>query len=207
MLEQEGNGLFEISDYEHVEDDTFSPFPPPASPERDPAEAEPDEELGSGAPVPVPPKRTDKKNLPKLDSTRLASERGLSALRHVFDKTKFKGKGLLAEDLKTLTRHMEHWAHRLFPKLHFEDFIDGVEYLGSKNEVQIGLKQTRLDLPIVHEDYISNHDEAEETDTLDCWELNSWPCQTSTVVRTSNVPLSRLPAPEQTVAFTALILK
>ncbi|EDL26061.1 timeless interacting protein, isoform CRA_b, partial [Mus musculus] len=91
MLEQEENGLFEIPDYEHVEDETFPPFPPPASPERDPADAEPEE--GSGSGVPVPPKRTVKRNLPKLDATRLTSERGLPALRHVFDKTKFKGKG------------------------------------------------------------------------------------------------------------------
>lgn len=42
-----------------------------------------------------------------------------------------------AEDLKTLIRHMEHWAHRLFPKLQFDDFIDKVESLGSKKEVQV----------------------------------------------------------------------
>ena len=45
-----------------------------------------------------------------------------------------------AEDLKTLIRHMEHWAHRLFPKLQFEDFIDRVEYLGNKKEVQVGVE-------------------------------------------------------------------
>ena len=45
-----------------------------------------------------------------------------------------------AEDLKMLIRHMEHWAHRLFPKLQFEDFIDRVEYLGSKKEVQVSVE-------------------------------------------------------------------
>lgn len=35
---------------------------------------------------------------------------------------------------------MEHWAHRLFPKLQFEDFIDRVEYLGNKKEVQVGVE-------------------------------------------------------------------
>ncbi|XP_036049808.1 TIMELESS-interacting protein isoform X1 [Onychomys torridus] len=167
MSEQEENGLFEMPDYEHVEDEIFPPFPPPASPERDPAEAEPDEESGSGAPVPVPPKRTVKRNLPKLDATRLTSERGLPALRHVFANTKFKGKGHEAEDLKTLIRHMEHWAHRLFPKLQFEDFIDRVENLGNKKEVQTCLKRIRLDLPIVHEDFVNNNDEVEETNPLD----------------------------------------
>ncbi|KAF3830633.1 hypothetical protein GH733_004452, partial [Mirounga leonina] len=148
MLEPQENGLIDLPDYEHVEDETFPPFPPPASPQRENGEgAEPDEESGRGAPVPVPPKRTVKRNIPKLD-----------AQRHVFDKAKFKGKGHEAEDLKTLIRHMEHWAHRLFPKLQFEDFIDRVEYLGSKKEVQTCLKRIRLDLPILHEDFISNND-------------------------------------------------
>ncbi|EFB22923.1 hypothetical protein PANDA_002193, partial [Ailuropoda melanoleuca] len=163
MLEPQENGLIDLPDYEHVEDETFPPFPPPASPQREDGEgAEPDEESGRGVPVPVPPKRTVKRNIPKLDAQRLISERGLPALRHVFDKAKFKGKGHEAEDLKTLIRHMEHWAHRLFPKLQFEDFIDRVEYLGSKKEVQTCLKRIRLDLPISHEDFISNNDEEGE---------------------------------------------
>ncbi|NWU96822.1 TIPIN protein, partial [Upupa epops] len=68
-----------------------------------------------------------------------------------------------AEDLKTLIQHMEHWAHRLFPKLQFEDFIDRVEYLGNKKEVQTCLKRIRLDLPIVHEDFASHEDGGEES--------------------------------------------
>ncbi|XP_032720539.1 TIMELESS-interacting protein [Lontra canadensis] len=163
MLEPQENGLIDLPDYEHVEDETFPPFPPPASPQREDGDGtEPDEESGRGVPVPVPPKRTVKRNIPKLDAQRLISERGLPALRHVFDKAKFKGKGHEAEDLKTLIRHMEHWAHRLFPKLQFEDFIDRVEYLGSKKEVQTCLKRIRLDLPILHEDFISNNDEEGE---------------------------------------------
>ncbi|CAK6432127.1 unnamed protein product [Pipistrellus nathusii] len=167
MLEPQENGLMDLPDYEHIEDETFPPFPPPASPERDDEGAEPDDESGRGAPVPVPPRRTVKRNIPKLDAQRLISERGLPALRHVFDKTKFKGKGHEAEDLKTLIRHMEHWAHRLFPKLQFEDFIDRVEYLGNKKEVQTCLKRIRLDLPILHEDFISNNDEVGENNDHD----------------------------------------
>ncbi|XP_030731075.1 TIMELESS-interacting protein isoform X3 [Globicephala melas] len=72
-----------------------------------------------------------------------------------------------AEDLKTLIRHMEHWAHRLFPKLQFEDFIDRVEYLGNKKEVQTCLKRIRLDLPILHEDFVSNNDEVGENNGHD----------------------------------------
>ncbi|KFQ73104.1 TIMELESS-interacting protein, partial [Phoenicopterus ruber ruber] len=72
-----------------------------------------------------------------------------------------------AEDLKTLIRHMEHWAHRLFPKLQFEDFIDRVESLGNKKEVQTCLKRIRLDLPILHEDFASNEDGGGESNGLD----------------------------------------
>uniref|UniRef100_G3TYT5 TIMELESS-interacting protein n=1 Tax=Loxodonta africana TaxID=9785 RepID=G3TYT5_LOXAF len=159
--------MLELPDYEHLEDETFPPFPPPASPGREDGEgAEPDEERR--APVPVPPKRTIKRNIPKLDAQRLISERGLPALRHVFDKAKFKGKGHEAEDLKKLIRHMEHWAHRLFPKLQFEDFIDRVEQLGNKKEVQqTCLKRIRLDLPILHEDFVNNNDEVGENNEDD----------------------------------------
>ncbi|KAJ1062871.1 hypothetical protein K5549_004900 [Capra hircus] len=154
MLEPQENGLVDLPDYEHTEDETFPPFPPPASPEREDGEgAEPEEESGRGASVPVPPKRTVKRNIPKLNAERLVSERGLPALRHVFEKAKFKGKGHEAEDLKTLIRHMEHWAHRLFPKLQFEDFIDRVEYLGNRKEVQTY--------------FVSNNDEVEENNGHD----------------------------------------
>nr|XP_045016615.1 TIMELESS-interacting protein isoform X3 [Jaculus jaculus] len=126
MVEPQEYGLVELPYSEHVEDETFPPFPPPASPERDGARAEPDEELGSATRVPVPPKRTVKRNLPKLDAQRLTSERGLPALRHVFDKTKFKGKG-----------------H------------------------ETCLKRIRLDLPILHEDFVGNNDAVGEENNLD----------------------------------------
>ena len=68
MLEPQENGLIDLQDYEHIEDETSPPFPPPASPGRDDGEgAEPEEELGRGARAPVPPKRTVKRNIPKLD--------------------------------------------------------------------------------------------------------------------------------------------
>lgn len=43
-----------------------------------------------------------------------------------------------AEDLRLLLHKMENWAHRLYPKLQFEDFIERVEKLGKKKEVQVG---------------------------------------------------------------------
>ncbi|NXD78523.1 TIPIN protein, partial [Halcyon senegalensis] len=173
MIDPLENNLFDLPDYENTEDETFPPLPPPASPGRDDAEwaqanGEPEGNQQSqtkdsaGA-----TRKAVKRPMPKLDAQRLISERGLPALRHMFDNVKFKGKGHEAEDLKTLIRHMEHWAHRLFPKLQFEDFIDRVESLGNKKEVQTCLKRIRLDLPILHEDFAANEDGGGESNGLD----------------------------------------
>ncbi|NXM64391.1 TIPIN protein, partial [Illadopsis cleaveri] len=164
MLDPLENNLFDLPDYENTEDEKFPPLPPPASPGRDDAEwaqanGDPDGNLQSQTKdSAVTTQKAVKRPRPRLDAQRLISERGLPALRHMFDNVKFKGKGHEAEDLKTLMQHMEHWAHRLFPKLQFEDFIDRVESLGSKKEVQTCLKRIRLDLPIVHEDFKNNEE-------------------------------------------------
>ncbi|KAM6257725.1 LOW QUALITY PROTEIN: TIMELESS-interacting protein [Porphyrio hochstetteri] len=173
MIDPLENNLFDLPDYENTEDETFPPLPPPASPGRDDAEwaqanGEPDGNQQSQAKdSAVAVRKAVRRPMPKLDAQRLISERGLPALRHMFDNVKFKGKGHEAEDLKTLIRHMEHWAHRLFPKLQFEDFIDRVESLGNKKEVQTCLKRIRLDLPILHEDFASNEDGGGGSNGLD----------------------------------------
>ncbi|NWR53381.1 TIPIN protein, partial [Regulus satrapa] len=174
MLDPLENNLFDLPDYENTEDETFPPLPPPASPGRDDAEwaqanGDPDgNQQSQTKDSAVTAQKAVKRPRPRLDAQRLISERGLPALRHMFDNVKFKGKGHEAEDLKTLIQHMEHWAHRLFPKLQFEDFIDRVEALGSKKEVQTCLKRIRLDLPILHEDFKNNEAEGEgESNGLD----------------------------------------
>ncbi|NWY24700.1 TIPIN protein, partial [Pheucticus melanocephalus] len=167
MLDPLENNLFDLPDYENTEDETFPPLPPPASPGRDDAEwaqANGDADGNQQSQTKdsaVTTQKAVKRPRPRLDAQRLTSERGLPALRHMFDNVKFKGKGHEAEDLKTLIQHMEHWAHRLFPKLQFEDFIDVVESLGNKKEVQTCLKRIRLDLPILHEDFKNNEAEGE----------------------------------------------
>ncbi|NWR83672.1 TIPIN protein, partial [Furnarius figulus] len=180
MIDPLESNLFDLPDYESTEDETFPPLPPPASPGRDHAEWAQDRGEGNQQSQTkdsaVATRSALKRPRPKLDAQRLTSERGLPALRHMFDNVKFKGKGHEAEDLKTLIQHMEHWAHRLFPKLQFEDFIDRVESLGNKREIQTCLKRIRLDLPIIHEDY-QNKEEGEGDSNrvdaaagdADCW--------------------------------------
>ena len=35
---------------------------------------------------------------------------------------------------------LEHWAHRLFPKMPFDEVLERIEKLGSKKEVQVNLQ-------------------------------------------------------------------
>lgn len=162
MLDPLESAVFDMPDYEHIEDERFPPLPPPSSPgrgdiEEDPfgdGEGEQEGEVSKLAEVPEAKRRTVKRPRPKLDANRLISEKGLPALRTLFEDVKFKGKGHEAENLKLLLQKMENWAHRLYPKMQFEEFIDKVESLGGKKEVQTCLKRIRLDMPITHEDYV-----------------------------------------------------
>ncbi|XP_059211108.1 TIMELESS-interacting protein [Centropristis striata] len=157
----------EITNYNDLEDESFPPLPPPHSPgqagqeDGDPfANDDGDGDVSKLADVPAAKRKGVRRPQPKLDSQRLASDRGLPALRTLFDNVRFKGKGHEAEDLRLLMQKMENWAHRLYPKLQFEDFIDKVEKLGSKKEVQTCLKRIRLDMPLTHEDFMGGEEEA-----------------------------------------------
>ncbi|XP_067456804.1 TIMELESS-interacting protein [Thunnus thynnus] len=170
MVKQQKNGLHDVSDYDGMEDEAFPPLPPPQSPGLggedggDPfTNGEEEGDVSKLAEVPAAKRKGVKRPQPKLDSNRLTSERGLPALRTLFDNVHFKGKGHEAENLRLLMQKMENWAHRLFPKLQFEDFIDKVEKLGNKKEVQTCLKRIRLDMPLTHEDFMGEEDAAPES--------------------------------------------
>eukprot|EP00066_Takifugu_rubripes_P018834 XP_011608100.1 PREDICTED: TIMELESS-interacting protein [Takifugu rubripes] len=151
-----------MSDDDGIHGTAFPYSPSPHSPGQGRAEegdlmenGEGDGDVSKLAEVPAAKRKGVKRPQPKLDSQRLISDRGLPALRTLFDNVHFKGKGHEAEDLRLLMQKMENWAHRLFPKLQFEEFIDKVERLGKKKEVQTCLKRIRLDMPLTHEDYSS----------------------------------------------------
>ncbi|XP_068175139.1 TIMELESS-interacting protein [Antennarius striatus] len=150
-----------MSDYDGLEDEVFPPLPSPLSTgqvgldDGDPfADGDGDNDVSKLAEVPAAKRKGVKRPQPKLDAHRLISDRGLPALRTLFDNVRFKGKGHEADDLRLLMQKMENWAHRLYPKLQFEDFIDKVEKLGKKKEVQTCLKRIRMDMPLTHEDYV-----------------------------------------------------
>lgn len=101
---------------------------------------------------------------PKLDAKRLTGDRGIPLLPKLFADVKFKGKGHEAEDLKCMMQIMEHWAHRLFPKMPFDEVIERVEKLGAKKEVQTCVKKIRNDMPLLDEDYIDDRVSDKESD-------------------------------------------
>lgn len=59
------------------------------------------------------------------------------ALHKICRTFKFKGKGHEREDLQELLKVLEHWAHRLYPKLPFKDTLEQIEKLGTKKNVQV----------------------------------------------------------------------
>lgn len=59
------------------------------------------------------------------------------ALNRICRNFKFKGKGHEHEDLQELLKVLEHWAHRLYPKLPFKDTLEQIEKLGTKKNVQV----------------------------------------------------------------------
>ncbi|XP_071965070.1 uncharacterized protein [Antedon mediterranea] len=97
-------------------------------------------------------KRVVRNPQPKLDPARLSGERGLPTLVKHMEHVKFKGKGYEKDDLNLLMHRMEHWTHRLCPRMTFDEVIARIEKLGSKKPVQVCVKKIRLDIPLLDDD-------------------------------------------------------
>jgi len=104
-------------------------------------------------------KNTVKRVMPKLDFNRLTGERGIPILPKVFEKVHLKGKRHELEDLKVIIRTLEHWGHRLFPKMPFSEVLDRCEKLGAKKPVQTCVKRIRLDMEVLQEFVREGQDE------------------------------------------------
>ncbi|KAK9461164.1 replication fork protection component Swi3-domain-containing protein [Lipomyces oligophaga] len=77
-----------------------------------------------------------RREIAKLDAERLLSPEGLSELKVMVRKMKFKGKGQELRDLQRLLNIYKIWSHKLFPKANFEDFLALVEKLGHTRPVR-----------------------------------------------------------------------
>ncbi|CAG0890424.1 unnamed protein product [Darwinula stevensoni] len=91
----------------------------------------------------APKSRIVKNPQPKLNEERLCGERGISALADYFKDVHFKGKNHEKEDLDLILKKLEHWAHRLFPRMAFDDCLERIEQLGTKRAVQTAVKKIR----------------------------------------------------------------
>ncbi|CAH1796244.1 unnamed protein product [Owenia fusiformis] len=103
-------------------------------------------------------KKVVKRPQPKLDPSRLTGERGIPILPDLFKNVKFKGAGHEATDLQRLMRTMEHWGHRLFPKMTFDEVIERAERLGAKRETQTCVKKIRMGMSMTDDDFVSQQD-------------------------------------------------
>lgn len=65
----------------------------------------------------------------KLDDMRLCGQRGIPLVPKTFKDVKFKGKGHEVQDLDLYLSKMEHWAHRMFPKMVFDEVIERCDRL------------------------------------------------------------------------------
>merc|ERR1719373_158264 len=93
----------------------------------------------------VKKKRIIKNPQPKLNPERLMGPRGIQTIEDYFQGWESKGKGKEFDDLDVIMKQLEHWAHRLYPKLPFDNVIDVVaNRLGKKKTVQTHMKKIRL---------------------------------------------------------------
>lgn len=77
---------------------------------------------------------------------RFMGERGLQAVDEYCKGIQFKGKHNEREDLNSIMALMQHWAHRAFPQMKFDDALDVVENLGKKKIIQTHMTKYRLDM-------------------------------------------------------------
>ena len=75
--------------------------------------------------------------MPKLNPDRILGPRGVTILSEVFQDFTPKGGDHVFEDLDRAMKKMEHWAHRMYPKLPFDNTMARVSVLGKKMQIQV----------------------------------------------------------------------
>ena len=68
---------------------------------------------------------------------------------HIFDDMFFHkiyliSEGKEFEDLDIVIDRMQHWAHRLYPKLPFDDVTKQILHVGKKMQIQTNVKKIRM---------------------------------------------------------------
>lgn len=97
-----------------------------------------DTTLGAAEEVVV---RTRRK-IAKLDDTKLLGPQGIPKLKQkVIPRLKFKGKGHERRDLAKILGAYQIWAHELFPKANFADFIAICKKAGASRSLKVHRRQ------------------------------------------------------------------
>ncbi|KAK1127344.1 hypothetical protein K0M31_003887 [Melipona bicolor] len=114
--------------------------------------------------------------LPKLNTERLKGPKGIHTIEKYFEDFKFHGQGYEKLDLDRIMKRLEHWGHRLFPKLYFDDFLERLEKLGTKKDLQVFIKKYRQDMinedaDIIHQDNIEAEENEEQDEPIDEFDL------------------------------------
>lgn len=114
--------------------------------------------------------------LPKLNTERLKGPKGIHTIEKYFEGFKFHGQGYEKLDLDRVMKRLEHWGHRLFPKLDFDDFLERLEKLGTKKDLQVFIKKYRQDMinednDIINEDNIDAEENIVQDEPIDEFDL------------------------------------
>lgn len=107
-------------------------------------------------------KRIVRNPIPKLNTERLKGPKGVHTIEKYFEGFKFEGKGHERTDLDRVMKRIEHWAHRLFPKYNFDDFLERAETLGSKKDLNVFLHKYRRDMITGDDEIVQNFDSDKE---------------------------------------------
>ncbi|KAJ3295633.1 hypothetical protein HK104_002438 [Borealophlyctis nickersoniae] len=129
--------------------------------DEDKAETEKDEKRGKAKKARIYNPR------PKLDAERLLSKKGIPHILGVSRKIKFKGKGHGVEDLEKLMTFYNIWAHNLFPKMNFQDFVQKTEKVCRERRVRIFMqsvlneyRRAQMGVDAEHDDDGGNNEDA-----------------------------------------------
>ncbi|XP_015598136.1 protein TIPIN homolog [Cephus cinctus] len=114
--------------------------------------------------------RTVRNPQPKLNTELLKGPKGVHTIEKYFEGFKYNGKGHEKHDLNRIMKRLEHWAHRLYPRLQFDDFLEKVAILEKKKDLQVHVKKYRLDMLVENDDIIQ-----EEMDVDDSEQINDAP--------------------------------
>ncbi|QRV99984.1 chromosome segregation in meiosis protein 3 [Ceratobasidium sp. AG-Ba] len=112
---------------------------------------------------PAKPKRV----IPKLDENRLLERDGLRALVRQSKDFKIKGKGHELSDLNRLMQMYQLWAHKMFPKMQFNDTVERVERLCRTKRMHVALSTWRDEFAGVKPQADDNEENEEQNTELE----------------------------------------